>query len=65
MQVEEHEKAYQEHLKNLNNAIEGGVEENQRNILCYGKRKPGERIAYMIKSFHELRKAINENLRKK
>ena len=32
MKVEDHEKAYQEHLKNLNKAVEGGIEENQRNI---------------------------------
>ncbi len=32
MKVEEHEKAYQEHLRNLNKAIEEGTEENQRNI---------------------------------
>jgi hypothetical protein len=32
MKVEEHEQAYQEHVKNLNNAIEEGISENQRNI---------------------------------
>ena len=32
MKTEEHEKAYKEHVENLNNAIEEGVEENQRNI---------------------------------
>jgi len=32
MKIEEHEKAYYEHLNNLNKAIEDGIEENQRNI---------------------------------
>ena len=130
MKVEEHEQAYQEHIKNLNKAIEEGIKENQRNIgynvsqgsvellsiylhklrllrgsgdqldhrifknknliekkippefpsknrilelmraieternlLCYGKRKPEEKISIMIKAFQELRKIINENLK--
>ena len=129
MKVEEHEKAYEEHLNNLNKAIEEGIEENQRNIsynvsqgvvelfaiylhkmhllqtsgeqfdhkvfknkvliekkippefperkkilelmrkievernvLCYGKRKPKERIKKMIRNFQELRKLINKCL---
>ncbi len=32
MKIEEHEKAYKEHLENLNQAIEEGIEENQRNV---------------------------------
>ena len=32
MKVEEHEKAYKEHLTNLNKLIEEGIKENQRNI---------------------------------
>lgn len=32
MRIEEHEKAYKEHLNNLNKLIEEGIEENQRNI---------------------------------
>ena len=32
MKIEEHEKAYKEHLDNLNSAIENGIEECQRNI---------------------------------
>jgi len=32
MKIEDHEKAYKEHLDNLNKAIEQGIEENQRNI---------------------------------
>lgn len=32
MKIEDHEKAYEEHLNNINKAIEEGVVENQRNI---------------------------------
>lgn len=32
MKTEEHEKVYQEHINNLDKAIENGIEENQRNI---------------------------------
>ena len=32
MKIEEHEKAYKEHLRSIERAIEEGVEENQRNI---------------------------------
>ncbi len=32
MRVEEHEKAYEEHKRNIDRAIEEGIEENQRNI---------------------------------
>ena len=32
MKIEEHEKAYKEHLENINRSIEQGIEENQRNI---------------------------------
>ena len=32
MKIEEHEKVYQEHINNLDRAIEEGIEENQRNI---------------------------------
>tara|TARA_Y100000310_G_scaffold328561_1_gene396886 strand:- start:2241 stop:2666 length:426 start_codon:yes stop_codon:yes gene_type:complete len=129
MKIEEHEKALQEHINNLNKAIEEGVEENQRNIgynvsqgsvelfanymhhlklvegsgdqwdhrtfknkkkieqkvplefleqdkimelmesierernvICYGKRKPKLRIEKMITHFQELRKLINTNI---
>jgi len=128
MKIEEHDKALQEHINNLNKAIEEGNEENQRNIgynvsqgsvelfaiymhylklvegsgdqwdhrtfknkrkieqkvppeflerdkimelmenierernvICYGKRKPKPRIEKMIESFQELRKTINQN----
>ena len=32
MKIEEHEKAYREHMGNIERAIENGIEENQRNI---------------------------------
>ena len=130
MKIEEHEKAYKEHLNNLNKLIEEGIEENQRNIgynvsqgsvelfaiylhklhllqtsgdqfdhrtfknkfliekkippefpdknkilelmkdietnrnlICYGKRKPQERIKKMINNFQQIRKLINKNLK--
>ncbi|MBS3071953.1 hypothetical protein J4408_03105 [Candidatus Pacearchaeota archaeon] len=131
MKVEEHEKAYEEHKKNIDRAIEEGIENNQRNIgynisqgsaelfaiflhklhkiqgsgdqidhrifksdslikkkipfdfpskkeildlmreieeernaLCYGSRKPKERIEKAIKSFNALREVINKKLSK-
>jgi hypothetical protein len=130
MKTEEHDKAYEEHIKNINRIIEEGIEENQRNIgynisqasvelfsiflhrlnliqssgeqfdhrtfksndltekkippefaekekiinlmreieldrniICYGKRKPKDRIEKMIKCFNELRKIINSQLK--
>lgn len=129
MKLEEHQQALEEHLRNLNKAIDEGIEENQRNIaynvsqgavelfalhlhtlhliegsgdqwdhrifksrkrvaqkvpfafpdkdrilklmenlelernlLCYGKRKPQERIERMITNFQELRKIIDQHL---
>lgn len=32
MRIEEHEKAYEEHKRNIERAIEEGIEENQRNV---------------------------------
>ena len=131
MKIEEHEKAYEEHIRNITRTIEEGVEENQRNlgynvsqasvelftiflhklnliqssgdqfdhrvfknkeltkkkvppefnerekiiklmseielernVICYGKRKPKDRIERMIKYFNELRKIINSQLRR-
>jgi len=132
MKVDEHEKAYKEHLENLNKAIEEGIDENQRNIgynisqgsvelfalylhklkllqtsgdqfdhrvfknkslierkippnfpgrnkildlmksielerniICYGRRKPKTKIEELIKKFQKLRKLINKNLKVK
>lgn len=129
MRIEEHEKAYEEHKKNIDRAIEEGIEKNQRNLaynisqgsvelfailmhklhliqgsgdqfdhrifkspnllrkkvsfdfsskkeilelmkkiederiaLCYGSRKPVERIKEVLKNFNELRKIINKEL---
>ena len=38
--------------------------EEERNALCYGARKPKVRIEKVILSFNELRRIINENLKK-
>jgi len=32
MKIEDHEKAYKEHIDNIDKAIENGIEENQRNL---------------------------------
>ena len=37
--------------------------ETERNVICYGKRKPKNRIEMMIKKFQELRELINKNLK--
>jgi len=42
--------------------------EEERNIICYGKRKPKERVEKVINLFNNLREIINkelENARKK
>lgn len=129
MRSEDHQQALQEHLTNLDKAIDENVEENQRNIgfnvsqasvelfalylhalhliegsgdqwdhrtfkskkmleqkvpfsfperekilplmetiererllMCYGKRKPQERIEKMILAFRELQKIINSQM---
>jgi len=36
--------------------------ESNRNIICYGKRKPEKQIKEIIKKFQELRRIINFNL---
>jgi hypothetical protein len=36
--------------------------EMERNIICYGKRKPEKRVEELINKFNELRKIINSNL---
>ncbi len=130
MKIEEHQKAYREHLEHIKRAIDEGLEENQRNIgfnvsqgatelfaiylhtlnviqgsgdqfdhrmfksksllnkrlpqqfpekeeilklmssieqernvLCYGARKPKERIEKIIKTFNKLREIINRRLK--
>lgn len=39
--------------------------ELERNVICYGKRKPKKRIEKMIINFQKLRGLINKNLLKK
>ena len=36
--------------------------EEERNIICYGKRKPKDRIEKLITSFNKLREIINNEL---
>ena len=54
MKVEEHEKAYAEHLNNLNKAIEEGVEENQRNIGYNVSQGSVELFAIYLHKLHLL-----------
>ncbi|MFH1586097.1 MAG: hypothetical protein ABIB79_05000 [archaeon] len=130
MKPEEHKKALQEHIGNISDAVDKGIQENQRNIafnvsqgsvelfslflhslhliegsgdqldhrvfknkdliqkklplefpsknkildlmkeielertaLCYGSRKPNERIENVLSKFHELRKIIKKELK--
>ena len=130
MKIEEHEKAYEEHKRNIERFIEEGIEENQRNVafnisqasvelfsiflhklhliqgsgdqldhrifkstnlisrkipadfpskkkilelmkkieedriaLCYGSRKPKERIEKVILAFNELRNIIIKKIK--
>jgi hypothetical protein len=37
--------------------------EEERNSLCYGSRKPKDRIEKLIKNFNSLKKIINEELK--
>ena len=39
--------------------------ELDRNVICYGTRKPNNRIERFIGKFHELRKIINKILKDK
>ncbi|HIG93342.1 MAG TPA: hypothetical protein VJI32_07490 [Candidatus Nanoarchaeia archaeon] len=36
--------------------------EQERNLLCYGKRQPQQRIERMIANFQELRRTIDQHL---
>ncbi len=38
--------------------------ETDRNIICYGPRKPVARIEKMVTAFHELRRLVTEDLKK-
>lgn len=51
MKIEEHEKAYAEHLRNLNRGIEEGIAENQRNIAYNISQGSVELLAIF---FHKL-----------
>ena len=48
MKLEEHEKAYKEHLNNLNRAIDEGIEENQRNIAYNISQGSAELLAIYL-----------------
>ncbi len=54
MKIEEHEKAYKEHLRNLNRGIEEGSEENQRNIGYNISQGSVELLAIFLHKLHLL-----------
>ena len=39
--------------------------ELERNVICYGTRKPEKKIEELIKKFQRLRKLINKNIKQK
>lgn len=52
MKPEEHQKALQEHIKNLNKAIDESIEENQRNIGYNVSQGSVELFALYMHSLH-------------
>lgn len=52
MKLEEHEQALEEHLRNLNKAIDNGVEENQRNIAYNVSQGAVELFALHLHTLH-------------
>ena len=52
MKIEEHQKALDEHLRNLNKAIEEGIEENQRNISYNVSQGAVELFSIYMHSLH-------------
>lgn len=52
MKKEEHEKTLQEHINNLNKAIDEGIEENQRNIGYNVSQGAIELFAIYMHSLH-------------
>ena len=55
MKVEEHEKAYQEHKKNIDRFIEEEIEENQRNIAYNISQGGVELFAIFLHKFNLIR----------
>lgn len=52
MKTEEHKKALQEHLENINRAIDQGIEKNQRNIGFNVSQGSIELFALFLHSLH-------------
>ena len=52
MKIEEHEKAYEEHKKNIERAIEQGIEENQRNIGFNASQGSVELFSILLHKLH-------------
>lgn len=54
MKIEEHEKSYQEHKKNLDRLIEEGIEENQRNIAYNLSQGSVELFSIFLHKLHKI-----------
>jgi len=52
MKIEEHEKAYEEHKRNISRAIEEGIEENQRNLVFNISQGAVELFAILLHRQH-------------
>ena len=52
MKIEEHEKALEEHIRNLNKSIDESIEENQRNIGYNASQGAVELFAVYLHSQH-------------
>src|SRR3989344_3293837 len=54
MKIEEHEKAYEEHVKNIKRLIEEGIEDNQRNLAYNISQGSVELFAIYLHKLHLL-----------
>ena len=52
MKIDEHEKAYEEHKKNIDRAIEEGIEDNQRNLGYNISQGSVELFLIFLHKFH-------------
>ena len=54
MKIEDHEKAYNEHKKNIDRLIEEGIEENQRNIAFNLSQGSVELFSIFLHKLHKI-----------
>ena len=60
MKIEDHYKQLKESLAVLEENIEKGLAERQRNILCYGKPQKIEAIQEVLSQFNKLKSIFKE-----